>query len=111
MSPCLFNFYAQYIWLNVRLDEAQTGITIAKRNISNLRYADNTTLMPESKEKLNDHLIKVKEESEKAALKLSIQKTESPASSPITSCQTDGETKEIEPGFIFLGSKITSHGW
>ena len=96
---------------NAGLEEAQTGIKIAKRNISNLRYADDSTLMAESEEELKSLLMKVREESEKVSLKLNIQKTESLASSPITSCQTHGETKEIEPGFIFLGSKITSHGW
>ena len=84
MSPCLFNFYAEYIRQNARLDEAQAGIKIARRNINNLRYADNTTLMAESKEELKRLLIKVKEESEKAGLKLNIQKTKIMASGPIT---------------------------
>ena len=92
LSPCLFNFYAQYIWLNVRLDEAQTGITIAKRNISNLRYTDDTTLVAESEEELKSLLMKVKEESEKVGLKLNIQKTKIMASGPITLWQIDGET-------------------
>ena len=110
LSLCLFNFYAQYIWLNVRLDEAWTGIKIAKRNINNLRYTDNTTFMPESKEKLKDHLIKVKEESEKAGLKLSIQKTESLASSPITSSNRWGN-KGNRARFYFLGLQNHCRWW
>ena len=93
MSPCLFNFYAEYILRNAGLEEAQAGIKIARRNINNLRYADDTTIMAESEE-LNSLLMKVKEESEKAGLKLHIQKTKSMASGPITSWQIDGETKE-----------------
>ena len=93
-SPCLFNFYAEYIMRNAGLDEAQTGIKIAGRNINNLRYADNTTLMAESEEELKSLLMKVKEESEKACLKLNIQKTKMMASSPITSWQIDGKTVE-----------------
>ena len=84
-SPCLFNLYAKYIMRNPRLDEAQTGIKIARRNINKLRYADNTTLMAESEEELQSLLMKVKEKSEKAGLKLNIQKTKTMASSPITS--------------------------
>ena len=94
---------------NIRLDEAQAGIKIAGRNINNLRYADDTTLMAESKE-LKSLLMKVKEESEKVGLKLNIQKTKIMASGPITSWQIDGETVEIVADFIFLGSKITADG-
>ena len=92
---------------NAGLDEAQAGIKIARRNINNLRYADNTTLMAESKEELKSLLMKVKEESEKADLKLNIQKTKIMSSSPITSGQIDGETMETVKDFIFLGSKVT----
>ena len=95
---------------NARLDEAQTGIEIARRNSSNLRYAYDTTLMAESKQKLKSLLMKVKEESEKVGLKLNIQKTKVIASSPITSWQIDGETTETVTGFIFLGTKITADG-
>ena len=94
MSPCLFNLYAEYIMRNAGLDEAQARIKIARRNINNLRYADNTTLKAESKEELKSLLIKVKEVSEKVGLKLNIQKTKVVASSPITSWQIDGETEE-----------------
>ena len=93
-----------------RLDEAQAGIKIARRNINNLRYADDTTLMAESKEELKSLLMKVKEESEKAGLKLNIQKMKIMASGPITSWQTDGETVETVTDFIFLGSSITADG-
>ena len=93
---------------NARLDEAQAGIKIARRNINNLRYADDTTLMAESKEELNSLLMKVKEESEKVGLKLSIQKTKIMASGPITSWQIDGEIMETVADFIFGGSKITA---
>ena len=93
---------------NARLDEAQTGLKIAGGNINNLRYADNTTLMAESEEKLKSLLMEVKEEHEKAGLKLNIQKSKIMASSPITSWQIDGETMEIVTDFIFLGPKITS---
>ena len=93
-----------------RLDEAQAGIKIARRNINNLRYADDTTLMAESKEELKSLSMKVKEESEKAGLKLNIQKMKIMASGPITSCQTDGETVETVTDFIFLGSSITADG-
>ena len=92
MSPCLFNFHAEYITRNDGLDEAQAGIKTARRNISNLRYGDDTTLMADSKEELNSLLMKVKEESEKVGLKLNIQKTKIMASSPITSWQLDVET-------------------
>ena len=105
LSPCLFNLYAEYIIRNTRLEEAQAGIKIAGRNINNLRYADDTTLMAESKEELKSLLVKVKEESEKAGLKLNIQKTKIMAFGPITSWQIDGETMETVTDFIFLGSK------
>ena len=95
---------------NAGLNEAQAGIKIAGRNINNLRYADDTTLMAESEEELKSLLMKVKEESEKAGLKLNIQKTKITASGPITSWQIDGETKETVTDFIFLGSKITADG-
>ena len=108
MSLCLFNFYAKYIIWNAGLDEAQAEIKSAWRNINNLRYADGTTLMVESKEELKSFLMKVKEESEIAGLKLNIQKMKSTASSPVTSWQIDGETVETVTDFTFLGSKITS---
>ena len=95
---------------NARLDETQAGIKTAGRNINNLRYADDTTLMAESEEELKSLLMKVKEESEKVGLKLNIQKTKIMASSPITSWQIDGETVETVSDFIFLGSKITADG-
>ena len=107
LSPCLFNLYAEYIMRNAGLEEAQTGIKIARRNIHNLRYADDTTLMAESEEELKSLLMKVKEESGKVGLKLNIQKTKIMTSGPITSCQIDGETLEAVADFIFLGSKIT----
>ena len=91
-SPCLFNFYAEYIMRNAGLEEAQAGIKIAERNINNLRYADDTTLMAESEKELNSLLRKVKEESEKVGLKFNIQKTKIMASDPITSWHIDGET-------------------
>ena len=94
----------------MRLDEAQAGIKVAGRSINNLRYADDTTLMAESEEELKSLLMKVKEESEKAGLKLSIQKMKIMASGPITSWQIDGETTEMVTGFIFLGSKVTADG-
>ena len=94
MSPCLFNFYAEYITRNAGLEEAQAGIKIARRNISNLRYADDTTLMAESEEELKSLVIKVKVESEQVGLKLNIQKTKLMASGPITSWQIEGETVE-----------------
>ena len=106
LSPCLFNFYAEYIMGNARLDESQAGIKNARRNINDFRYADDTTVMAESKEELKSLLMKVKEESEKAGLKLNIQKTKIMASGPITSWQIDGETMETVTDFIFLGSKI-----
>ena len=110
LSPCLFNLYAEYIMRNTGLEETQAGIKIARRNINNLRYADDTTLMAESEEELKSLLMKVKEESEKVGLKLNIQKTKIMASSPITSWQVDGETVETVADFLFLGSKITSDG-
>ena len=107
LSPCLFNLYAEYIVRNTGLEDAQAGIKIARRNINNLRYADDTTLTAESKEELKSLLMKVKEESEKTGLKLNIQKAKIMASGPITSWQIDGETVT---DFIFLGSKITADG-
>ena len=103
LSPCLFNLYVEYIMRNAGLEEAQAGIKIARRNINNLRYADDTTLMAESEEELKSLLMKVKEESEKVGLKLNIQKTKIIASSPITSWQIDGETVETVTGFICGG--------
>ena len=115
LSPCLFNLYAEYIMQNVGLDETQAEIKIARRNINNLRYADDTTLMAESEEELKTLLMKVKEESEKkkevsenVGLKLNIQKTKITASIPIISWQIDGETMETLTDFIFLGSEITA---
>jgi len=110
LSPCLFNLYAVHIMRNARLDEAQAGIKIARRSINNLRYADDTTLMTESKEEIKSLLMKVKEENEKVGLKLYIQKTKMMTSGPITSRQIDGETVETVSDFIFLGSKITADG-
>ena len=110
MSPCLFNFYAEYILRNAGLEEAQAGIKIAGRNINNLRDANDTTLMAESEEELKSLLMKVKEKSEKVGLKLNIQKTKIMTSGPNTSWQIDGETMEIVTDFIFLGSKITLDG-
>ena len=110
LSPCLFNLNAEYIMRNAGLDEAQAGIKIAGRNINNLRYADDTTLMAESEDELKSLLMKVKEESEKVDLKINIQKTQIMASGPITSWQTDGETVETVSDFIFGGSKITADG-
>ena len=110
LSPCLFNLYAEYIMRNAGLEETQAGIKIARKNISNLRYTDDTTLMAESKELLKSLLMKVKEESEKVGLKLNIQKTKIKASGPITSWQIDGETMETVTDFICLGSKITADG-
>ena len=109
VSPCLFNLYAEYIMRNAGLDKAQAGIKIAGRNINNLRYADDTTLMA-GREELKSLLMKVREKSEKVGLKLNIQKTKIMASGPITSWQIDGETAETVSDFIFLGSKITADG-
>ena len=103
LSPCLFNFYAEYIMRNAGLEETQAGIKIARRNINNLRDADDTTLMAESEEELTSLLMKVKEESEKVGLKLNIQKMKIMASGLITSWQTDGKTVETVSDFIFLG--------
>ena len=108
LSPCLFNLYAEYIMRKAGLAEAQAGIKIAGRSINNLRYADDTTPMAESEEELKSLLMK--EESEKAVLKLNIQRTKIMASGPIISWQLDGETVETVSDFIFLGSKITVDG-
>ena len=110
MSLCLFNLYADYIVRHGGLDEAQAGIKIAGRNINNFRYADDTTLMAESKEELKSLLMKVKEESEKAGLKLNIQKPKIMATGPIISRQIDGGTMETVRYFVFWGSKITADG-
>ena len=110
LSLCLFNLYAEYIMRNAGLEEAQAGIKIAGRNVNNLRYADDTTLMAESEEELKSLLRKVKEESEKVGLKFNIQKTKIIASGPITSWEIDRETVETVSDFIFLGSKITADG-
>ena len=109
LSPCLFNFYVEYIMWNDRLDEAQTGIKIAGRNINNLRDANDNILMEESKQELKSLLKKVKEESEKAGVKFNIQKTKIMVSSPITSWQIGGKVEELTD-FIFLGSKINADG-
>ena len=103
MSPCLFNIYAEYNLRNAGLDETQTGIKIARRNINNLRYADDTTLMAESEEELKSLLMKGKEESEKVGLQLNMQKTKIMASGPITSWEIDGETVETVADFIWGG--------
>ena len=105
LSLCLFNFYEKYIMRNAGLDEAQAGIKIAGRNINNLRYSDDTTLVSECEEELKSFLIKLKEESEKVNLKLNIQKTKVTASSPITSSQIDGETMETVRGFLWGAPK------
>ena len=110
MSPCLFNLYAEHILRNAGLEEAQAGIKTTGRNINNLRYTDDTTLMAESEEELKSLLMKVKEESEIVGLKLNIQKMKIMASGPITSWEIDGETVETESDFIFGGSKITADG-
>ena len=104
LPPCLFNFYAEYIMRNAGLEEAQAGIKIAGRNINNLRYTDDTTLVAESEEELKSLLMKVKEESEKVDLRLNIQKTKIMASGSITSWQINGEAVETVSDFIFLGS-------
>ena len=103
LSPCLFNFYTEYIMRNAGLEEAQAGIKISGRNINNLRYADDTTLMAESEEELKSLLMKMRAESEKVGLKLNIQKTKIMASGPITSWQIDGETVETVADIIFFG--------
>ena len=111
LSPCLFNLYADYIMRNAGLDEAQAGIKIARRNINNIRYADDTSLMAESEEEIKSLLMKVREESEKVGLKLNIQKTKIMASGPITSWQIDGQRVEtVADFFFFLDSKITADG-
>ena len=110
LSPCLFSLYAEYIMQNGRLDEAQAGIKIAGRNINNLRYADDTTLIAESEEELERLLMQVKEESKKLGLKLNSQKTKIMASGPITSWLIDGKTMETVTDFIFGGSKFTADG-
>ena len=110
LSTCLFNLYAEYIMRNTGLEEAQAGIKIARRNINHLRYVNDTTLMAESEGELKNLLMKVKEESEKAGLKLSIQKTKIMASGPITSWQIHGETVERVRDFILGGSKLTADG-
>ena len=109
MSPCLFNLYAKYI-INAGLDEAQARIKIARRNINNLRYADDTTLRAESEEKLKKLLMEVIKENEKVGLKRKIQKAKIMSCGPIISWQMDGETTETVRDFIFLGSKITEDG-
>ena len=110
LSPCLFNLYAEYFIRNTGLDEAQAGIKIARRNINNLRYADDITLMAEREEELKNLLMKVREDSENSGLNLNILKTKILASSPITSWQIDGETVETVADFIFWGSNITADG-
>ena len=110
LSPCLFNFYAEYLMRNTGLEETQAGIKIAGRNINKLRYADDTTLMAESEEELKSLLMKVKEDSEKVSLKLNIQKTKIMASGPITSWEIHGETVETVSDFNFGVSKITADG-
>ena len=105
LSPCLCNFYAEYIMRNAGLEEAQNGIKTSERNINNLRYADDTTLMAESEEELKSLLMKVKEDSEKVGLKLTFQKTKIMASGPITSWEIDGETVETLTDFIFCAPK------
>ena len=109
-TSCLFDLYTEYIMRNTGLDEAQAGIKIGRRNIDNLRYADDTTFMAESEEELKSLFMKVKEESEKIDLKLNIQKTKIMASGPVISWQIDGETEETVADFIFLGFKITTDG-
>ena len=110
LSPFLFNLYAEYIMRNAGLEEAKAEIKTAGRNINNLRYADDSTLMEETEEELKSLLMKVKEESEKVGLKLNIQKTKIMASGPLTSWEIDGETVETVSDFIFGGSKITAGG-
>ena len=110
LSPCLFNLYAEHIMRNAGLNEAQAGNRIARRNINNVKYADYTALIAESEEELKSLLMKEKERSEKAGLKLNIQETKIMASGPITSWQIDGETMEIVTDFIFRGLRITVDG-
>ena len=111
LSPCLSNFYAEYIMRNAGLEEAQAGIKIARWNINNLRYTDDTTLMAESEEELKSLLMKVKEESEKLGLKLNIRKMKIMASGPITSWEIDGETVETVSGFSFFGLQNPCRLW
>ena len=111
LSPCLFNLYAEYVMRNTGLEETQAGIKIARRNINNLRYTDDTTIMAEIEEELKSLLMKVKEESENVGLKLNIQKMKIMASGPIISWEIDGETVETVSDFIFGGSKITADGF
>ena len=110
LSPCLFNLYAEYIMRNARLDKGQAGIKIAGRNINNLKYADDTTLMAESKEERKRLLMKVKDESEKSGLKFNIQKIKIMAASPITSWQIDGDKIATVTDFYFPGLQITANG-
>ena len=110
MSPCLFNLYTEYIIQNAGLDELQARIKIAGKNINNLRYADDTTLMAESQEELKSLLMRLKEESEKISIKLNIRNTKIMASGPITSWQIEGEKVEEVTNFCFLSSKITGTG-
>ena len=110
LSPCLFNFYAEHIMENSGLEEAQAGIKIAGRNINNLRYTDDTTLVGESEEELKHLLMKVKEESENVGLELNTQKTKIMASGSITSWQTDGKTMETVRDLILFGSSVTTDG-
>ena len=111
LSPCLFNFYAEYIMWNARLDKSQIGVKIAKRNINNLRYADDPILMAESKEELKSLLTKVKEESGRAGLKVNVQKTKIITSSPITSWQIDGQRNENSGRFYFLAFQNHCRWW
>ena len=110
LSLCLFNLHAKYIMQNARLEASKAGIKIAERNINNLRYANDATLMAESEEKLKSLWMRVKDESEKTGLKFNIQKIKIMASSPITSWQIEGDKVEAGAGFIFLGSRITAEG-
>ena len=110
LSPCLFNLYAEYIHVKCWAGGSTAGVKTARRNINNLKYADNITVIAESEEELKSLLMKMKEESEKVGLKLNIQKTKIMASGLITSWQIDGETIETVTDFIFLGSKITADG-
>ena len=111
LSPCLFNLHAEYILWNAELDESQAGIKTAGRNTNSLRYADDTIQMAESEEELKSLVMKVKEESEKAGLKLNIEKTRITTSSPIISWQIDGEIMDTMRDFIFLGSKNHCRWW
>ena len=111
LSPCLFNFCTKYVMQNAGLDESQAGIKIAGKNINNLRYADNTTLMAETEEKLKSLLMRVKEESEKTSLKLNVKITKVMASGPLTSCQIKGGKFERMTDFLFLGSKIAADSY